>query len=63
MMARLAAERAGALLRAAEYPAQHIAAIEAHSFSARVAPQTIEAKVVQVRTGSRLWARWESPAP
>ena len=40
---RLAAERAGALLRAAEYPAQHIAAIEhaieAHSFSARLAPR------------------------
>src|SRR5256714_8337436 len=48
---RLAAERAGALLSAAGYPAQHIPAIEhaieAHSFSARVAPQTIEAKVVQ----------------
>ena len=47
---RLAAERAGALLSAAGYPAQHIPAIEhaieAHSFSARVAPQTIEAKVV-----------------
>jgi len=48
---RLAAERAGALLRAEGYPARHIAAIEhaitAHSFSARVAPQTLEAKVVQ----------------
>jgi uncharacterized protein len=48
---RLAADRAGALLRAAAYPAQHIAAIEhaieAHSFSACVAPQTLEAKVVQ----------------
>lgn len=48
---RLAAKRAGKLLRAADYPAQHIAAIEhaieAHSFSARVAPKTIEAKVVQ----------------
>jgi uncharacterized protein len=48
---RLAAERAGALLRAEGYPAQHIAAIEhaitAHSFSARVAPRTLEAKVVQ----------------
>jgi uncharacterized protein len=48
---RLAAERAGGLLRAAGYPEQHIAAIEhaitAHSFSARVAPQTLEAKVVQ----------------
>jgi len=48
---RLAAERAGGFLRAAGYPAEHIAAIEhaieAHSFSARVAPQTLEAKVVQ----------------
>jgi uncharacterized protein len=39
------------LLRAAGYPAQHIPAIEhaieAHSFSARVTPQTLEAKVVQ----------------
>jgi uncharacterized protein len=48
---RLAAEHAGTLLRAAGYPAQHIPAIEhaieAHSFSARVAPQTLEARVVQ----------------
>src|SRR5256714_4220685 len=48
---RLAAERAGELLRAAGYPAQHIPAIEhaieAHSFSARVTPRTLEAKVVQ----------------
>jgi len=48
---RLAAERAGELLRAAGYPAQHIPAIqhaiESHSFSARVPPQTLEAKVVQ----------------
>jgi uncharacterized protein len=48
---RLAAERAGAFLREAGYPAQHISAvehaIEAHSFSAGVTPQTIEAKVVQ----------------
>src|SRR5256714_1330285 len=48
---RLAAGRAGGFLRAAGYPAEHIAAIEhaieAHSFSARVAPQTLEAKVVQ----------------
>lgn len=48
---RLAAERAGALLRAAGYPAEHIPAIEhaiaAHSFSARILPQTLEAKVVQ----------------
>ena len=51
LASRLAAERAAAFLRAAGYPAHHIAAIEhaieAHSFSARVAPQTIEAKVVQ----------------
>jgi len=48
---RLAAEHAGALLRAVGYPAQHIPAIEhaieAHSFSARITPQTLEAKVVQ----------------
>lgn len=48
---RLAADRAGAFLRAAGYPMEHIPAIEhaieAHSFSARVAPQTLEAKVVQ----------------
>src|SRR4051812_21352343 len=48
---RLAAERAGAFLRAACYPLEHIPAIEhaieAHSFSAQVAPQTLEAKVVQ----------------
>ena len=48
---RLAAQRASELLRAAGYPAQHIPAIEhaieAHSFSARLAPQTLEAKVVQ----------------
>jgi uncharacterized protein len=48
---RLAAEHAGAFLRAGGYPAEHIPAIEhaieAHSFSARVTPQTIEAKVVQ----------------
>ena len=48
---RLAADRAGAFLRAAGYPAAHIPAIEhaieAHSFSAKVNPHTIEAKVVQ----------------
>jgi len=48
---RLAAEKAGEFLRAAGYPLEHIPAIEhaieAHSFSARVAPQTLEAKVVQ----------------
>jgi uncharacterized protein len=48
---RLAADRAGSFLSRAGYPAEHIPAIEhaieAHSFSARVTPQTIEAKVVQ----------------
>jgi uncharacterized protein len=48
---RLAANRAGEFLRTAGYPAEHIPAIEhaieAHSFSAGLAPQTIEAKVVQ----------------
>ena len=48
---KLAANQAGAFLREAGYPAEHIPAIEhaivAHSFSAGVAPQTIEAKVVQ----------------
>lgn len=48
---RLAAERAGAFLRDAGYPADHIPAIEhaiaAHSFSAAIPPQTLEAKVVQ----------------
>ncbi|MEY2502571.1 MAG: uncharacterized protein QOI07_2905 [Verrucomicrobiota bacterium] len=48
---RLAADRAGVFLRAAGYPAEYISAvehaIEAHSFSADVAPRTIEAKVVQ----------------
>lgn len=48
---RLAADQAGAFLREAGYPAEYIApvehAIEAHSFSARITPQTIEAKVVQ----------------
>ncbi len=48
---RLAAARASEWLYAAAYPAQHIAAVEhaiaAHSFSARIAPETIEARVVQ----------------
>src|SRR5437763_3205821 len=48
---RLAAERAGKWLRSEGYPAQFIPAIEhailAHSFSARVEPRTLEAKVVQ----------------
>ncbi len=48
---RLAAQAAGDFLRDAVYPAvavpaiQH--AIEAHSFSARIPPQTLEAQVVQ----------------
>lgn len=48
---RLAAERAGAFLRRAGYPADPIPAIEhaiaAHSFSAAIPPQTLEAQVVQ----------------
>src|SRR5438874_2257530 len=47
----LAAERAAKWLRSKAYPAQYIPAIEhailAHSFSARVTPETLEAKVVQ----------------
>ena len=48
---RLAAERAGEWLRSQGYPAEHIAPIEhailAHSFSARIRPETLEAQVVQ----------------
>lgn len=48
---RLAAARAVAYLTETGYPAHHIPAIEhaieAHSFSAGIAPRTIEAKVVQ----------------
>jgi uncharacterized protein len=48
---RLAAEKAGDFLRGAGYPADLIPAIEhaiaAHSFSARIAPRTLEAQVVQ----------------
>lgn len=48
---RFAAERAGAYLREAGYPVEHIPAIEhaiaAHSFSAGIPPQTREAQVVQ----------------
>ncbi len=47
----LAAEAAVDFLRSVDYPAQHVDAIahaiEAHSFSANIAPRTIEAKVVQ----------------
>lgn len=48
---RLAADAAAEFLRAEGYPAEHIAAIAhaiaAHSFSAGIAPQTLEAQVVQ----------------
>lgn len=51
MASRLAATAAGAFLRDAGYPALHIPAIqhaiEAHSFSARLAPHTLEAQIVQ----------------
>ena len=48
---RLAADAAGAFLRDAGYPADLVPAIEhavaAHSFSAGIAPETAEARVVQ----------------
>lgn len=48
---RLAAERAGAFLREAGYPAALIPPVEhaiaAHSFSAGIPPRTLEAQVVQ----------------
>jgi len=48
---RLAAETAVTFLHRHDYPAQHLDgiahAIAAHSFSAQIPPQTIEAKVVQ----------------
>jgi uncharacterized protein len=48
---RLAAETASRFLSEVGYPPQHIPAIhhaiEAHSFTANIQPQTIEAKVVQ----------------
>ena len=51
MASRLAATAAGEYLHAAGYPPVHIPAIqhaiEAHSFSARIAPGTLEAQVVQ----------------
>lgn len=53
---RLAAAAAGEFLRGAGYDARHIPeikhAIEAHSFSAKIAPRTVEARVVQ--DGDRL---------
>jgi uncharacterized protein len=51
LASRLAAEAAGDFLRQIDYPPAHIPAIEhaitAHSFSAGIPPQTLEAKVVQ----------------
>lgn len=51
MASRLAATAAGVFLHDAGYPALHIPAIqhaiEAHSFSARIVPRTLEAQVVQ----------------
>lgn len=48
---RLAAERAVAWLAGAGYPGRHLQAIDhaiaAHSFSAQIPPETLEAKVVQ----------------
>ena len=48
---RVAARAAGDFLRHVAYPADHIPAIqhaiEAHSFSARIPPRTLEAQVVQ----------------
>lgn len=48
---RAAADRAAAFLREVAYPAEHLDAIhhaiEAHSFSAGIAPRTLEAQVVQ----------------
>ncbi|MEM1095340.1 MAG: HD domain-containing protein [Bacteroidota bacterium] len=51
LASRAAADRATAFLREAAYPSQHLDAIhhaiEAHSFSAGIAPRTLEAQVVQ----------------
>lgn len=48
---RLAAESAVRFLHSAKYPEAHLDAIahaiEAHSFSAKIAPETVEARVVQ----------------
>jgi uncharacterized protein len=48
---RLAAEKAAGFLQEQDYPAEHIPpirhAIEAHSFSAGIPAQTVEARVVQ----------------
>jgi uncharacterized protein len=51
LASRMAAEKAGDFLREAGYPADLIPAIQhaiaAHSFSAGIAPQTLEAQIVQ----------------
>lgn len=51
MASRLAAEKAGRYLRQNKYPDEYIPAIihaiAAHSFSAQIEPDTLEAKVVQ----------------
>lgn len=51
LASRLAAEKAGEFLRQNRYPSEYIPdiihAIAAHSFSAQIAPETLEAKVVQ----------------
>ena len=51
MASRLAAEKAGQFLRQNAYPAEYIPdimhAIAAHSFSAQIEPETLEARVVQ----------------
>ena len=48
---RITADHAVAFLREQDYPAEHLEsihhAIEAHSFSAKITPRTIEAKVLQ----------------
>jgi uncharacterized protein len=48
---RLAAEAATAFLKEIEYPAEYLAgiahAIEAHSFSANIRPESLEARIVQ----------------
>jgi uncharacterized protein len=51
MASRISAEKAGELLLAWNYPQAHHLEIQhaicAHSFSARIAPETLEAKIVQ----------------
>ena len=51
LASRLAAEKAGQYLRQSSYPAEYIPdivhAIAAHSFSAQIEPETLEARVVQ----------------